>query len=314
MSTNDAYYDSSDLLDKYNLQDPDYYHNLAVNVVQSSSPSEAFEIVAAGLARFSNDIDLLADAVRWAPLDVELKDRPSPESGGALVTAEDFYKKLLEAMDRWNWRAYDFCIDYLVDRRAPTETDVEAMETLQEALTLAEKFTEAFPIDERSYSAKAKVLCALHRDDEAKQLLDKVVVQNWENGKGFPCSQCCLRLADMLMEEGDFETVIKVTEIGLIGTASPQPTANSSYLIFLKTLSEDALLILRYIGKNFDASFTTEAYRLIVTYQMLINDQHAKFNQTYAETATSRILILRCLAGILGNDGANLSPKAKTTD
>ena len=89
--------------DELSGMDSDDFHNKAVDLARSSRYDEAVRMCQAGLKRFPEEIDLLADTVKYA------------SKAGDMDTAEAHFQKMLAIpRQRWNWRAYTFGFDYLV--------------------------------------------------------------------------------------------------------------------------------------------------------------------------------------------------------
>ena len=105
------------------------YHNLGAEFARQDDYFNAYSIVKRGLDRqYSNDIDLLADAIHY----------------GSCCGENDECKRLkarLMARPRgaWNWRAFTFLIDYLKEQaeQAPAE---KIMQILDEALKLCKEY------------------------------------------------------------------------------------------------------------------------------------------------------------------------------
>lgn len=217
---------------------PARYHNGAVDAYKNDGAESALEILEEGLSFYPYDVDLLADAVQWAPVGPGALD----SADGEVRYAEDYYKVLAEREFMWTWRAYDFSIDYLVDKKSVISDQEGAMSALSEADELSISYVEAFPNDERSYAARVKVLKALRKYDEAERLLHDVVFGG-EEAKAISAPSCCVEYIGMLLEKGDYATAAKVARKAIIGDAQTQPTVNLGYLLFLEALSLDALYL-----------------------------------------------------------------------
>ena len=220
----------------------DEYHNQAADYAIIDDYEKAYSIVKEGLLFFPGNVDLLADAVNYAK---------SSESNK--------YIKQLRGLgySAWNWRAYTFVVNYLVELISNLDPSKEGIaEEKSEALKLAKevaaKYCAAFPKDERAYKAMADVLALYDAgSSKVRNYFEKLFF-----GKiggdcitvDFPVAQCCIAYADMLLASGDYLRAIQVCKAGIAGTAQEQPAANVAYLWYVKALSEDALIHLASIN------------------------------------------------------------------
>lgn len=285
--------------EQFDFLTPDEYHNASIDAFRRGGASGGFKVVAKGLEKFIADIDLLADAVRWAPLEPEDEDRPLKEIN-ELIYAGDFYEMLKQYKQDWNWRAYDFSIDYLVDRKACTQKGDSKASTLKEALNLSDDFVKTFPDDERSYSAKTKVLLAMGKRDEAESVLDDVVMNKGANGM-MSVAQCCLRYIEILLRKARYEDATKVAKVALVGTAIPQPSARIGYFLMVIALCRDALLIQRHLDDDGYILESNEVDSVLKIYRQalrLVGD-----DREYSHTIKSRIVVIQALAGTDAPEG-----------
>lgn len=116
--------------------DQDDYHNLAAECARHSLYGLACKICEAGLVFFPESIDLLSDWIQHATA-----------IGSMDVVAREPLTRLL-AIDktRWNWRAFDFTVDYYL-----------AAGMFEEAENLADDFVLYCPYEERAYYCQAEV-------------------------------------------------------------------------------------------------------------------------------------------------------------
>lgn len=231
---------------------PDDYHNRAVRAAiddeNVNDIARALNEVREGLQSYPNNVDLLADAVQWAPIGQpgqwgKTSDGADEgDSGIRLRCAEDFYQQLRKIEPFWNWRAYTFSINYFVDRKTSVYVSRDAREKiLDEAIELADRFIAKDLDPDRAYSAKAKALIAKGHVKEAERLLDDVVIGDMAGC--VPVSACCLRYVDLLIEAGRYQKAVRVAEKGILYNAQSQPSASLSYFVFCEALARDALLL-----------------------------------------------------------------------
>ena len=259
--------------------------------------AKAFDVVAAGLGWFPYDVDLLADTVRWAPLEPNDADSSQPADGEDRTSSRyacDYYYRLKELGSPKSWRAYDFSIDYLIDRKLPVKDRSKVQPTLDEALNLAEEFIMELPLDERAYSAMVKVLRAMHRDDEAEAVLRGIIFGEGWDGPPIPVAQCSITYADILLARGDYEEAIRAAKAGLKGTAVPQPSANALYLLLTITMARDALLLSDTRGDDILGIDAEEANSIMTSYTLLYQ---AMNEETYRATIRDCVCVLGALLG-----------------
>lgn len=280
-----------------NLGSPAEYHNAAMRLRKlQGSRSAALDVLREGLAIYPHDVDLLADALLCAPT-----GNPNLWAREGDVNpryAEDFFRLLLEEKDRWGWRAFDFSIDYLLDRKLSVmanEADVKGVK--EEALFLSEQFTKQFPRTERSWTAYIKVLTESGNRDAAFNVLYSLIEEPDDDKKNIPLGQCCLRYADLLFEDGEYERAIRACKRGIQYLAMPQPSARVGYLVLLEALSYDALMHRDSIdGDSPEQAFGDRAkvgalFSLYETAYVLLDDRD------YRDTILDRAAILACMSG-----------------
>ena len=205
--------------DELSGMDSDDFHNKAVDLARSSRYDEAVRMCQAGLKRFPEEIDLLADTVKYA------------SKAGDMDTAEAHFQKMLAIpRQRWNWRAYTFGFDYLVLH--PLQNEALCRELIAD-------YKRYIPYEEKSHMSESELEEALGNGERSMEVLLHVVDEH-------PTApQCALRLADMQMDRGMFGEVIKTCNYGLSASCEVQPSINIPYLILLRTLCKDALLFKR---------------------------------------------------------------------
>lgn len=112
------------------------YHNLAAECARHCLYSLACKICEAGLVFFPESIDLLSDWIQHATAIGSID----------VVTEEPLTRLLAIDKTRWNWRAFDFTVDYYL-----------AAGMFEEAENLADDFVLYCPYEERAYYCQAKV-------------------------------------------------------------------------------------------------------------------------------------------------------------
>ena len=217
------------------------YHNLAAEYARHDDYYNAFRIVEKGLKQYVNDIDLLANAIRYGSYCQKLDK------------CEE-YRKTLNSRPRgaWNWRAFTFLIDYLKEQAemAPVK---KIMDLLDTALKTAIEYQRVLPLEEKGYMAESEVRILRQRyiresiDPQAKEKADleyaaaKDALNRALNNDKMVAVQCALSYADILFEEREYEETVKVCAKAL-EYSETQPSARIAYFKYLSALSNDALL------------------------------------------------------------------------
>lgn len=213
--------------DKKDLQiygTADDYHNVAVNYARQNIYDGACKILQYGLLAIPYSVDILADLVRYGI------------SSGQYWLCEEPYNTLSGiSKDRWNWRAFSFSIDYLVEKANHVSSDLERNGLKQQALTLADQFIEKDKSDQ-AYFDKANILREFGDDSINNQTEQSVLRCGLNNVKVAP--KCALRLADILFEKGDYKEAIENLWQCCNNTFKPQPDVNGSYAFLLLALSK----------------------------------------------------------------------------
>lgn len=275
------------------------YHNSAAKCAREGDKTAAFNIVLEGLERYPVNIDLLADAIAYGDGHDRLQ-----------------YLQQLDKMgyECWNWRAFLFSIDYLLeslnyasDSSSWGETEWKAFQqdakkTRKNAFDIALEYQKAFPNDERAYKAYADILLSEGSKGKhaAKEYYRKIFFGEGQarSRPAFPVAQCCVAFADMLAEDGEYEEVIRVCRLGIAGTAQEQPSSNVGYMYYLMALSEDALLHLQRFDGECDLGFPQETVREpIIHYRVAYRILSDSFNE-YRENAKRRVTALSFEAGL----------------
>lgn len=175
--------DDDDYYDDEEGEDSDYYHNEAVKYARYGKFNKSAQICIAGLKRFPYDVDLLADVIKY-----------SSDAGNRDVSCK-YYAVLKDTVpvQRWNWRAYSFSLEYLLNDPIGNEYECRA---------IIANYKRYIPYEEKVYVAESELEEALGNADRSMEVLHEALASR-ENA-----SQCSIRLADMQMDRGLYEDVI----------------------------------------------------------------------------------------------------------
>jgi len=136
----------------------DDYHDYAVAFAMADEYTYACKVLLLGLKKFSTNIDLLSSFLYYA-----------------IKSSEDeHYKFCAEIQDRlkarrsfWNWRAYDFSIEYLLDKLERGNGNAEELKI--ECLNLTLEFQANIPENELGYVEEARIYSIFR--DERKEIV-----------------------------------------------------------------------------------------------------------------------------------------------
>lgn len=259
------------------------YHNLASEFARHDLYKNARIIAVAGLEKYKNDVDLLADIIQFG------------SKSDGLIESEKAYERLKKIdKSRWSWRAFTFSIDYfkvLIAKGNGKDEDY-----YNEAMTLAEEYKKQLK-DERAWVAVAELYSMLGKTDQAiaelKDGVEKIVVS----------PQCCLNLSDLLLNKGDYRGVIKYSAIGVRAAAQEQPSSSVGYLYYLSALAKDALIHQEELecpgikGKGF--SNYDSIYSALCDYDIALG---LLGNVIYKKNILQRKLILHTKSGIKSDE------------
>lgn len=220
----------------------DEYHNLAVGYSKQSMFYEACLILERGLKKFNSSVDLFADIIQYYA------------NIGMMEEAEGAYEKLSKiSRDRWNWRAYVFVSNYLMEcvnvnfgadrysnggiRFSQEDTIRQAFETADQYIEYAQTHTEN--IDKAYYQLSETIskLGVRHQDENEESVLLKGC-QLSESA-----TRCALKLAELYFQRGNYSESINYLNKSIITSGSPQPEVRRSYLYLLRAMSSTSQLL-----------------------------------------------------------------------
>jgi tetratricopeptide (TPR) repeat protein len=201
------------------------YHNLSVEFAKRECPQYALGTAKLGAQRFPFSTTLLADIILY----------------GQKVCAFDDCEKAFNRLHQiphayWEWRSFVFAIDYLKDSLSWVQSIEIYEKNRSNAFELIKVFKETIPFDERAYVAEAEMYTLVSDIEKAISVLETAIK------KVEVAPQCCLKLADLYLDLGKYEDVLKTAAIGIRATTQGQPTASIPYFFYVSALARDALL------------------------------------------------------------------------
>lgn len=218
-------YDLFDLLLQQNafIGDSDDYHNFAVVCARQDDYDYACRFLDVGLVEHPYAIDLLADYLNYG-MRCNRKE-----------TCSEIYEKLMKRKDGWNWRAYRFSIDYLMNM-----SEIDGTNRNEEILVLIKEFQDNLPDNEDAYLIQAEFLNNNRNDekDEEGQPLFVSTLQfaTSDSSEIKRTPKCDLKLADYYYDNADIENALHLLERCKINSLEIQPSVNRSYVYLLSAL------------------------------------------------------------------------------
>lgn len=238
----------------------DDFHNFSVSISKISSDNYwAHHIAKLGLILHADNTDLLADAILYGKNCGERKD------------CSEWYKRLLQ-IDKtaWTWRAFSFSIDYLLEEYASKQVDQK------DILQLVKEYQKYKPNEEDAWLSEFDLY---NYTNNRERGMDALI----EADRRFKlCPKCWLRIADIKMDEGEYDEAEKYIK-KLKRNPKSGESVNMSYVFLLdglcrmsKMISTDAYddgeydekEILR-IYKSFNIAVSMSGYRENIRLQIV---------------------------------------------
>lgn len=224
-------YDLFDLL----LQQPSFigdyddYHNFAVVCAKEDDFDVACRFLDKGLERYPYCIDLLADYLNYG-MQCDRND-----------ICKGIFEKLKLKKNDWNWRAYRFAIDYLINL-----TSIDCRERDNEILDLIKDFQNKLPDNEDAYLIHAEYLSKKHvnKEEHSNREPDYIKLLIYVTSDQSPARRtpkCDLKLADYYYNNGFIDKAILLLERCKKNSIEVQPSVNRSYVFLLSALCKMSL-------------------------------------------------------------------------
>lgn len=186
------------------IGDADSLHNLAVEYARMGIFDAACMFLEKGLhtRKMGRNIDLLADYIKYTV--------SADES--TLDKAQIYYEKLCSiSRERWNWRAYEFSIDYLLFCLDTGNEERESEEDIyQKIIKHANDYRKHFedhPKRDRAYYTLANVYSSRNEYKKMLNLLTKAL----QGKRRMPL--CAMKLAEYYFKIGNYEKSTEYVEL-----------------------------------------------------------------------------------------------------
>lgn len=224
-------YDLVDLIFQRNtfIGDNDDYHNIAVVCAKHYDYDIACRFLERGLLHFPLNVDLLADFLKYGM------------RCGRNDQCKEVYKNLILRKSDWNWRAYRFTIDYLVDL-----INIDSTDRSDDIASLIVDFQLHLPEEEDSYLVEAEYL----KNSKVAQNNPKFINHTFLSVLEYATScnspvkrtpKCDLKLADYYYENGmNIKKALELLERCKRDSIEVQRSVNRGYVYLLSALCKMA--------------------------------------------------------------------------
>lgn len=241
----------------------DNFHNVAVAYAQNHYFDWACTILQRGLEETATagSVDLLADYLAYGI------------SCGRQERCGEYYQRLCKnPKGKWNWRAYSFSIDYLLDQRDRDMEDTQYNKIRAEALKIADEAIERRG-DDQAYLDKSSI----YKDDSLED--ERRILEEAVQKLGYAAPKCALRLADIMFEAAEYKAASEKLLI-CCNAYHVQRTINKEYVRLLLALCKTSILFKEHPDGDYTpyADDVRSIYRDINT--ALKEDNQRRFNET----------------------------------
>lgn len=218
----------------------DDFHNLAVDYARQEMYREACIVLERGIKLRQASIDLLADFIAYG------RNIPSLKS-----QCKKYYNQL-DSLPRskWNWRAYTFSIDYLLEERDYAETIDEENKIMEKSIEIAKEFIEKYNslgsdcehID-TAYTDLANVYTVFGDVRSARNILKKCA------DKYSRTPRASMKLAQIEFNAGRYEEASELLS-KCVACMELQQSVNKGYIFLLRAYSNASMFFMSQINKN----------------------------------------------------------------
>ena len=203
----------------------DEFHNLTVILAQNGEYYHACKVLDIGLKKYANSVDLLADYLNYGM------------KCGEEERCAEIYKRLEKLRNHWNWRAYQFAIDYL--RISFNEETGEGIDQIKK---IADEFIQAIPDKEEGYLTKAQLLKEMRQETENENFLSILEYVTSDSSPVQRTPKCDLTLADYYYDIGkDLNAAKRMIERCRRNSVETQMSVNRNYVYLLSALCKISL-------------------------------------------------------------------------
>lgn len=194
------------------------YHNLAAECARHYFYDLSCQICQRGHQFFPRDVDLLADWIQYGT-----------KIGNTKAVEQEPLAELLRIdKTQWNWRAFDFTVDFYL-----------AAGRFGEAEELAGAFMKYCPYEERAYYSMAEVYQQAYAGEEGMDKAVAVLQRAME--KNINCPMCANKLADIFSDCGRLPEALAAANRAIQELAQEQASTNYGYAVYRRALIQDRM-------------------------------------------------------------------------
>jgi len=210
----------------------DDFHNLAVDIARQEMHYEACIILERGISIRPSAVDLLSDYILYGRNVPENRER-----------CKQYFNILMDLpRSKWNWRAYSFSINHLLEERYYVSSLEEEEKIKEEAINIAKAFIKQYndkrsdhEYIDRAYSDLASVYSAFG-DYKKENMILKTCVSRYSR---VPITS--MHLAELEYSSGNYAEATQYLS-NCIGTIGPQASVNQGYPFLLRAHSNASIL------------------------------------------------------------------------
>jgi tetratricopeptide (TPR) repeat protein len=248
----------------------DDVHNLAVEYARANAEDYACKILEKGIEAFGDSIDLLADYLEYGS-----------KSGQMQRCAEIFEKLVSIPKEYWNWRAFQFSINYKEVQMGIDKSVTKQRDALKaEIFNLAKEFETYLPDEEKAHLSKATIVQSFGDPNKAEsiRILEAATgsynaiddcnsddMKRYGKSKLSKAPKCSLQLASILFERGDFNQALVLLEKTKLDNLEVQPSVNRAYVYALSALCKMAKYFSEYKNKAINGGANDENQSLVLS-------------------------------------------------
>lgn len=218
--------------------DKNLFHNVAVTCARGDDYKFACLIIDEGLKQYPYDVDLLADYLAYG-----LK-------GGNSKRCNEVFNRILSIKDRWNWRAYSFTIDYLLDYISKVKYDSDVRDIYERIDNLTSEYIERIRDREDPFCSRYDFIDKTVPGDEKITKGQDILLQAVNSGTLKRAPKALLRLADNYYDNGQVLKANEMIERCKLDSLEIQPSVSRTYVYLLSTMCKISLVYELSKGKT----------------------------------------------------------------
>jgi tetratricopeptide (TPR) repeat protein len=235
------------------------YHDYAVAFAEFDNYTDTCEVLLMGLKKYRADVNLLSDFLLYAT---------KSSKNEHYERCEEKYELLKTRYAIWNWRAYDFSFEYLLDKLNRGIGDIEGLRA--ECLELAQKFQASIPDNELGYIDEAVIYATFREYDKEKSALEKAY-----DKKNIPIVRAGISLARIYLREKKPDMAMECLVRAIKDIPSVDSTISPARVLILLIISKIAKFL-----SGWNATLPPDAGQKILVKEIIEDWNRAKNSTT----------------------------------